>query len=132
MKILKLTLISLIFAATAYTQVYNKPTQVKSKAKVVKTISSRMTGTRAFVATAYSLRGRTASGEYVRQGIIAADPRVLPIGTKVYIEGMGTFVVKDTGGFIKGNRVDIWMPKTSQAMSFGRRNVQLTVISYPN
>ena len=87
-----------------------------------------MVGARTFKASAYSLRGRTASGEYVRQGIIAADPRVLPIGTRVYIEGMGTFVVKDTGGAIKNNRIDIWMPSTANAIKFGRRTVQLTVL----
>ena len=82
---------------------------------------------RTFVATAYSLRGKTASGQPVRHGIIAADPRVLKLGTKVHIEGMGNYIVKDTGGAIKGNRIDIWMPSKAQAMKFGRRHVKLKI-----
>jgi 3D (Asp-Asp-Asp) domain-containing protein len=87
---------------------------------------------RAFTATCYSLRGRTASGAYVRKGIIAADPRVLPLGTRVYLNAgnlSGEYVVADTGGAIKGRIVDIWVPSTGQAMSFGRRKIQLTVLS---
>lgn len=85
-----------------------------------------------FTATAYSLRGTTSSGETVREGIIAADPKVLPIGTVVYIEGMGEFVVKDTGGAIKGNKIDIWMPSTSRAIKFGKKKVKVRVISKPD
>lgn len=103
--------------------------QAKTEPLVVKTASVVSASYRTFVATAYSLRGRTASGEQVRRGIIAADRRILPLGTVVHIEGMGTFVVKDTGGAIKGNRIDIWMP--NGAMKFGRRRVQLRVISKP-
>jgi 3D (Asp-Asp-Asp) domain-containing protein len=106
--------------------------EVKTKPLVVKTASASSASYKSFTATAYSLRGNTASGERVRSGIIAADPRVLPLGTVVHIEGMGTFVVKDTGGDIKGSRIDIWMPARSQAMKFGRRKVQVRVISKPN
>ena len=87
---------------------------------------------RAFVATCYSLRGRMANGAFVHRGAIAADPRVLPIGTRVYLKAgslSGEYVVKDTGGAIKGKRIDIWVPSTAQAMNFGRRGVQLTVLS---
>ena len=125
------TLFFILLAAVAgYSQVQQRPRIVKDKKPVViKTTSVRPAGGNVFVATAYSLRGRTASGEYVREGIIAADPKVLPIGTIVYIEGMGQFIVKDTGGAIKGNRVDIWMPSTRNAMKFGKRKVKLTIIS---
>jgi len=84
-----------------------------------------------FTATAYSLKGKMRNGQAVHSGAIAADPRVLPIGTTVYIEGMGQFVVKDTGGAIKGNRIDIWMSSTSNAFKFGRRPVKLRIISKP-
>jgi 3D (Asp-Asp-Asp) domain-containing protein len=83
------------------------------------------------VATAYVLRGITASGERVREGIIAADPKVLPLGTVVEIRGMGRYVVKDTGRLIKGRRIDIWMPKRADAIQFGKRTVYLTVVSRP-
>lgn len=84
-----------------------------------------------YTATAYCLKGRTASGEKVRQGIIAADPRVLPLGTLVHLAGLGDYVVKDTGRLIKGNRLDIWMPTCTQALNYGRRRVKLTVLSKP-
>lgn len=83
-----------------------------------------------YTATAYCLQGRTASGDRVRDGIIAADPRVLPLGTQVTVNGR-SYVVKDTGGAIKGRRIDIWMASCRQAIQFGRRKVQLTVDSKP-
>jgi 3D (Asp-Asp-Asp) domain-containing protein len=103
----------------------------KTKPLVVKTVSVRSTNSLSFVATAYSLRGKMANGQNVHNGAIAADPRILPIGTVVAIDGMGTFVVKDTGGAIKGNKIDIWMPNRSNAIKFGRRNVILKIISKP-
>jgi 3D (Asp-Asp-Asp) domain-containing protein len=87
-----------------------------------------------FSATAYSLRGRTASGQSVTRGLIAADPRVLPIGTRVRVEAgpwTGEYMVADTGGAIKGRKIDIWTPSSREAMQFGRRSVKLTVLSQP-
>lgn len=86
-----------------------------------------------YVATAYSLRGRTASGKLVSHGIIAADPRVLPLGSRVHLQAgawSGEYLVADTGGSIKGRRIDIWTPSTREAMRFGRRTVKLTVLNY--
>jgi 3D (Asp-Asp-Asp) domain-containing protein len=86
-----------------------------------------------YVATAYSLRGRTASGKYVAKGIIAADPRVLPLGSRVRLHAggySGEYLVADTGGAIRGRRIDIWTPSSREAMRFGRRTVKLTVLSY--
>ena len=87
-----------------------------------------------YMATAYSLRGKTASGRYVTQGIIAADPRVLPLGSRVRLEAgawSGEYLVADTGGAIRGRKIDIWTPSSREAMRFGRRKVKLTVLSYP-
>lgn len=129
-----------VFAICASAQVTkssdSRPIGAKAKTqpKVVKTgsVSSLGSGaSRTFTATAYSLRGRMFNGERVHQGAIAADPRVLPIGTVVYIEGMGQFVVKDTGRLIKGNRIDIWVPSRAKAIAFGRRPVKLKIISMP-
>jgi len=86
-----------------------------------------------YVATAYSLRGRTASGRFVSKGIIAADPRVLPLGSRVRLEAgnySGEYLVADTGGLVRGKRIDIWTPSTREALRFGRRTVKLTVLSY--
>jgi 3D (Asp-Asp-Asp) domain-containing protein len=85
----------------------------------------------AFRATAYCLRGRTASGSGVRRGIVAADPRVLPLGSRIQISAgaySGTYVVADTGGVIKGRILDIWVPSCAEANRFGRRTITVTRI----
>ena len=87
---------------------------------------------KSYVATAYSLRGRTASGRMVSKGLIAADPRHLPLGSRVRIDAgaySGEYVVADTGGMVRGRRIDIWTPTSREAMRFGRRVVKLTVLS---
>ena len=87
---------------------------------------------RAFVATAYSLRGRTASGKQTAKGLIAADHKVLPLGTRVRLEAgsySGEYLVADTGGAVRGHKIDIWVPSTGEAMRFGRRSVKLTVLT---
>lgn len=89
--------------------------------------------TQPFVATAYSLRGRTASGRPVGKGVIAADRRLLPLGTRVRIDAgayTGEYVVADTGGAVRGRKIDVWVPSTGEAMRFGRRSIKLTVLTY--
>jgi len=84
-----------------------------------------------YTATAYSLHGRTATGVAPATGMIAADPRLLPLGSRVRIEAgsySGEYVVADTGGAVKGHRIDIWTPTSRDAMRFGRRAVKLTVL----
>jgi 3D (Asp-Asp-Asp) domain-containing protein len=78
-------------------------------------------------ATAYCLRGRTASGTRVQRGVVAVDRRVIPLGTRLYVEGYGPAVARDTGGAIRGRRVDIWLPSRSQCMNWGRRRVRVIV-----
>jgi 3D (Asp-Asp-Asp) domain-containing protein len=86
-----------------------------------------------YVATAYSLRGRTASGLPVNKGLIAADPRLLPLGSRVRLEAgaySGEYLVADTGGAVRGRHIDIWIPTGREAMRFGRRTVKLTILSF--
>jgi len=88
---------------------------------------------RPFTATAYSLRGRTASGRAVSRGLIAADPSILPLGSRVRLEAgswSGEYLVADTGGAVRGHRIDIWTPTAREAMQFGRRMVKLTVLEF--
>ena len=89
---------------------------------------------RQFKATAYSIHGRTRSGIHTQQGTMAADPRVLPLGTVVQVNAgkySGVYTVHDTGGAIKGNRVDVWLPTNKEARRFGRRAIKLVVLKYP-
>lgn len=116
---------------TASKTVPSVTTEVSETAQVKE--ETPVAGPTNYVATAYSLRGRTASGRYVSKGIIAADRRVLPLGSRVRIEAgnySGEYLVADTGGAIKGRRIDIWIPSSRDAMKFGRRTVKLTVLSY--
>lgn len=99
----------------------------KKKKLVEKTVSSKATGSKGtFSATAYCLRGRTAMGHGVRRGLIAADPRVIRLGSTINLGAgaySGSYLVSDTGARIKGRKLDIWMASCSEARRFGRRNV---------
>ena len=86
-------------------------------------------GGRLFVAdaVAYHLPGRTASGLPVGVGVIAVDPTVIPLGTRVFVPGYGPAVAADVGPAIKGNIIDLWMPSTAAARAWGRRTVTITI-----
>jgi peptidoglycan DL-endopeptidase CwlO len=78
-------------------------------------------------AVAYHLPGHTASGLPVGVGVIAVDPGVIPLGTRVYVPGYGPAVAADTGSAIRGAIIDLWMPSTAAARAWGRRTVTITV-----
>lgn len=78
-------------------------------------------------AYAYTGGGRTAMGTKARVGEIAVDPRVIPLGTNVYIEGVGARRAEDTGGNIKGNTIDIYMNTVSQCRKWGMRYVTIYI-----
>lgn len=84
--------------------------------------------------TAYSseepgIGTRTASGTRVTEGrTIAVDPNVIPIGWWVYIEGLGFRRAEDTGGAIKGNKLDVYYDSLSHARNFGRKSRTIYVI----
>jgi 3D (Asp-Asp-Asp) domain-containing protein len=70
--------------------------------------------------------GITSSGERAIEGItIAADPNVLPEGSEVYIEGIGHRIVQDTGGAIKGNKLDLFFNSHQDALNFGRQHLEV-------
>lgn len=77
-------------------------------------------------ATCYDLPGHTATGMPVGWGVIAVDPTVIPLGTKLYVPGYGKGVAADIGGGIKGRIIDLWMPPASCAQ-WGRRTVTITI-----
>lgn len=78
--------------------------------------------------------GITASGMRAQRGVVAVDPRVIPLGTKLYIESAdgsyvyGYAVAGDTGGAIKGNKIDLFMDSYSECMQFGRRTVNVYIL----
>ncbi|MBQ4560978.1 MAG: G5 domain-containing protein [Clostridia bacterium] len=85
-------------------------------------------------ATAYgTLSGITASGKAIQLGMIAVDPRVIPLGTKVYLTGswgdMGVHAAEDTGGSIKGNRIDVYLGDDYNLLrQFGRRSMRVYIL----
>jgi 3D (Asp-Asp-Asp) domain-containing protein len=92
-----------------------------------------------FIATAYCSGSLTASGTRVRPGIVAADPDVLPMGSVILVQRVeplvplderhqGVYTVLDTGAKIRGRRIDIYLNDCREAVRFGRRSVQVTVL----
>lgn len=79
-------------------------------------------------AYAYTGGGRTASGTNARVGAIAVDPKVIPLGTKVYVEGYGFATAEDTGGNIKGNTIDLYMDTESQCLTWGIKTVKVYIL----
>ncbi len=88
------------------------------------------------VATAYTSApwenggsSRTAMGIPPQYGVVAVDPRVIPLGTKLYVEGYGFAYACDTGSAIKGNRIDLLLDTNSECNEWGRRHVKVHVLS---
>jgi 3D (Asp-Asp-Asp) domain-containing protein len=87
---------------------------------------------RSFVArlSAYAHGTRTASGTPVRWGVVSVDPRVIPLGSKLMIDGFDTvFVAEDTGGAVRGNHIDIYFPDRAEALRFGVQHRTVTILS---
>ena len=80
-------------------------------------------------AVAYHLPGRTASGLPVGKGVVAVDPKLIPLGTRLFVPGYGRGVAADMGVGIKGRIIDLWMPNHAAARKWGRKTVVITV--YP-
>lgn len=71
---------------------------------------------------------RTATGARVRFGVVAVDPRVIKLGTRLYVEGYGECVASDTGGAIKGLRIDLAFDSDRAANGYGRRKVRVVIL----
>jgi len=78
-------------------------------------------------AVAYSLPGSTALGVPVRKGVVAVDPKLIPLGTKLHVPGYGPGLAADVGYAIKGKVIDLWFPSMTRARQWGRRTVMITV-----
>lgn len=77
--------------------------------------------------TAYTLRGNTATGLPTSWGIVAVDPNVIPLGTKMTIPGYGDAIAADTGSAVRGATIDVWVPDNAAAKAFGRRTVTIVL-----
>jgi 3D (Asp-Asp-Asp) domain-containing protein len=92
------------------------------------TTAPPVSGSRSLVvsATCYDLPGKTATGMPVGPGVVAVDPSVIPLGSKMYVPGYGNGVAADVGSGIQGASIDLWMPQ-AQCMAWGRRTVTITI-----
>ena len=83
-------------------------------------------------ATAYSSAGQTASGDMTHRRIVAADPTILPLGSRIRITAAGRYsgeyTVEDTGSKIHGRQLDIFIPNHAEARRFGKRSVRVKVL----
>ncbi|MBM3706395.1 MAG: hypothetical protein FJW66_07720, partial [Actinobacteria bacterium] len=120
----------------------------KEKANVVQTLAAikeriariqpagiTLSGEVTMVATAYYAgggglngNGITATGLRARKGIVAVDPRTIRLGTRVFIEGYGEAIAADTGGWIKGNRIDLCFDSLEECYRYGRRKIYVYLV----
>ena len=115
--------------------------KVKKPATTTQQVSAATNGAgksltmRATAYTAYceGCSGITANGTDIRSNpnlkVIAVDPRVIPLGTKVWVEGYGEAIAADTGGAIKGNKIDVFIPTEGQARKWGVKTVTVKVLN---
>jgi len=86
----------------------------------------------AYTAFCAGCSGVTATGQDLRsnpnQKVIAVDPTVIPLGSKVWVEGYGVAIAGDTGGAIKGNKIDVFIPSQDAAMDWGRKNITIKIL----
>ncbi|WP_042354055.1 3D domain-containing protein [Bacillus rubiinfantis] len=111
-------------------QVSKKKTSSSSKKlRVVKTITVKAT---AYTANCKRCSGITATGLNLRKNpklkVISVDPRVIKLGTKVYVQGYGYAVAADTGGAMKGNKIDVFIPSKAKALQWGRKTVKVKIL----
>lgn len=72
---------------------------------------------------------RTCNGNFVRKGLVAVDPSVIPLGTRLYISGYGYAIADDIGGSIKGNYIDLAFDSHNEALQFGRQKVTVFILN---
>jgi len=105
-----------------------QPTRSRTIAAAPKGGRQLVVHTTAYAPGADGVDFRTATGARAGFGIIAVDPRIIPLGTKVYVPGYGYAVAADTGGAIKGNRIDVCFDSGAEAIRWGRRTVTITIL----
>ncbi len=109
--------------------------EIKERIRQIQPAGVTLIGEWDMVATAYysgggglSGNGITAIGLRAKKGIVAVDPRVIPLGTKLYIPGYGEALAADTGGWVKGNRIDLVFESLEECYRFGRRRLKVYLV----
>lgn len=84
-------------------------------------------------ATAYCQQGITGSGVHTQRGMVAVDPRRIPLGSSIHVRGLkgvrdGIYAATDTGAAVKNNEIDVFIPDCRAAKAFGRQRVQVRIV----
>ena len=105
----------------------------KAKAEPVAATKELTVESSAYTADCAGCSGITATGINLKanpnQKVISVDPSVIPLGSKVWVEGYGEAIAGDTGGAIKGNKIDIYMQSHEAAINWGRKNVKVKILN---
>lgn len=119
-------------------EIQNLLSEIKKRIAQIQPSGLTLVGEWDMVATAYYAFGKggndingngiTAIGLRARKGIVAVDPRVIPLGTKLYIPGYGEALAADTGGWIKGNRIDLCFESLEECFRQGRRKIKIYLV----
>jgi 3D (Asp-Asp-Asp) domain-containing protein len=107
-----------------------KATTKATETKEAKEITVKAT---AYTASCEGCSGITKTGINIKDNpekkVIAVDPSVIPLGSKVYVEGFGEAIAADTGGAIKGKRIDVFIPSEQDAIDFGVKKLTVTILN---
>lgn len=116
-------------AQTRSARLTPSPTPTAAPAPVPVPTPAPGTGERTLtvVATGYALKGTTATGIPTGWGVVAVDPAVIPLGTRMTIPGYGEGIAADVGSAVRGAMIDLWFPSEAQALAWGRRTVTITL-----
>ena len=125
-----------IITGKAWNEVANEKIIIKQEPVIVSKTETKIIEWYYFVATGYSAKDPTqgtdnitATGKEVYEGIIAVDPKIIPLGTNVEIKDLGKFIAEDIGGKIKGNRIDIYFNSKTEAKKFGKQGIWLRMVT---
>ena len=111
----------------------DKPLRDNNLPEIADSSSSHLMQAEEFQATAYCVTGISKSGTPIAPGHVAADPKVIPLGSMIYVDSplmSGIYQVRDTGALVKGNIIDIFIPSYDSCIKFGRRVVKVQVLRY--
>ncbi|MER2262069.1 MAG: 3D domain-containing protein [Psychrobacillus sp.] len=118
-------------SSSASTKVAVSAPVVTAEPKTEGSVEMTMEAT-AYTAYCTGCSGTTAYGIDLRanpnEKVIAVDPRIIPLGTRVWVEGYGEAIAGDTGGAIKGNKIDVFIPSYDNAIQWGRKQVKLIIL----
>jgi cystine transport system substrate-binding protein len=121
------SIVSAAQAAEAVAATIARPPAPDPPEPTVRATAQAGTRTVTVSASGYALTGQTATGLPVGWGVVAVDPAVIPLGTRLTVPGYGEAVAADVGSGVQGAMIDLWFPSIGQAQGWGRRTITITL-----